>query len=140
MSCTLIPLTLLKSARQHGVVLLEGALHWAWLGTNRVLLPVHAPLVATTAHVAPRQQAPVVIGQGEGTQDVPSPRKVLGPTHAVRVVVVHAPLAAQHAPVGCTHDTPVHVVLALMNVPGHSASTLTWQLPSLRQHAPEAVD
>ncbi len=140
MSCTVIPLALLKSGLQHGIVLLVAALQMAWLVTNRVLTPVHAALLATIAHVDPRQQAPVVIGQGLGRQPTPRPRNVLGLTHAVRVLTVHAPLDAQHAPVGCTHVTPVHVVLALFHVPGHNASTLTKQLPSLRQHAPCAVD
>ena len=140
MSCTVIPLTLLKSGLQHGIVLLVAVLHSAWLVTNRVFTPVHAALLATIAHVEPRQHAPVVIGQGLGKQPTPRPLNVLGLTHAVRVLTVHAPLEAQHAPVGCTHVTPVHVVLALFHVPGHNASTLTRQLPSLRQHAPCTVD
>lgn len=135
-----MPLTLLKSALQHGVVLLTGELHRAWLGTNLVLLPVHAAALATMAHVVPRQHEPVVIGQGAGMQMVPNPRNVFGLMHAVRDSTVHAPLAAQHAPVGCVQGTPVQVVLAAMNVPGQSDATLNWQLPSFRQHAPCTVD
>jgi hypothetical protein len=135
MSCTLIPPVLLKSALQHGVVLLVGVLHRAWIGTYRVLGPVQAAALATIAHVEPRQHEPVVIGQGGGRQIVPRPLNVLGVTHAARVVTVHAALVAQHAPVGCTHVVPVHAATPVMNVPGHSASTLSTQLPSFRQHA-----
>ena len=140
MSCTVIPLALLKSGLQHGIVPLLAALQIAWLLTNRVFVPVQAALLATIPHVAPRQHAPVVIGHGLGRQMVPSPRNVLGPTHAARALTMHAPVEAQHAPMGCTHDTPAHVALALLNTPGQSASTLTRQFPSLRQHAPCAVE
>ena len=140
MSCTVIPLALLKSGLQHGIVPLLAALQIAWLLTNRVFVPVQAALLATIPHVAPRQHAPVVIGHGLGRQMVPSPRNVLGPTHAARALTMHAPVEAQHAPMGCTHDTPAHVALALLNTPGQSAPTLTRQFPSLRQHAPCAVE
>jgi hypothetical protein len=140
MSCTLMPLALLKSALQHGVVLLVGALHSACVGTYRVFTPVHAALLATIAHVEPRQHEPVVIGQGDGRQIVPRPRNVLGPTHTARVVTVHAPVEAQQAPVGCGQVTPVHEALEALNVPGHSAATVTVHVPSLAQHAPGAVD
>lgn len=140
MSCTLIPFALLKSARQHGVIELPAALHSACVATYLVFTPVHAALLATIPHVTPRQHAPEVIGHGLGRQPVPSPRKVLGPTHRVRARIVHAPAGVQHAPVGCTHTTPVHVALALLNVPGQRASTLTRHEPSFRQHAPAAVD
>lgn len=135
----MIPPTLLKSALQHGVVLTVPVLHCAWEDTKRVKVPVHAAALATIAHVAPRQHAPVVIGHRFGRHPVPRPRKVLGPTHASRVVMVQAAAALQHAPVGCVQVTPVQVVLDALNVPGHSAATLTMQLPSFRQHAPLPV-
>ena len=101
---------------------------------------MQAAALATMAQVAPRQHAPVVMGHRFGKQPVPRPRKVLGPTHASRVMIVQAPAALQHAPVGCVQVTPVQVVLAALNVPGHSEATLTMQLPSFRQHAPLAVE
>jgi hypothetical protein len=129
MSCTVIPPDLLKSARQHGVVVLA-PLHCPCALTDRVFGPVHAAVLATIAHVAPRQHATVVIGHGLGWQIVPSPRNTLGLTHPVRVVTVHAPLAAQHAPVGWTHDTLAHAVEAPMNVPGQSVATVAAHVPS----------
>jgi hypothetical protein len=101
---------------------------------------VHAALLATIAHVEPRQHEPVVIGQGDGRQIVPRPRNVLGPTHPARDVTVHAPVEAQHAPVGCGQVTPVHEALEELNVPGHSDATVTVHVPSLAQHAPGVVD
>ncbi len=136
MSCTVIPFCLLKSARQHGVVLLVGALHWPCIGTYRVLAPVHAAALATIAHVTPRQHEPVETGHRFGRHVVPEPRNVAGLTHAVRVVLVHAPLATQHAPVGWAHTTPVHVVAPAVNVPGHCGASVMAQLPSAKQHAP----
>ena len=74
MSWTVMPPALLKSARQHGLTLLPAVLHWARLGTKRVFGPVQAALLATTEQMAPRQQAPVVIGHGGGRQVVPLPK------------------------------------------------------------------
>ncbi len=70
----MIPLALLKSARQHGAVEFPGALQLSWIATYRVLGPVHAALLATIAQVTPRQHAPVVIGHGSGRHATPLPR------------------------------------------------------------------
>ena len=98
--------------------------------------PVHAAALATIEHVTPRQQAPLVIGHWFGRHVVLRPRNVLGLTHAARVVVVHAPVDPQHAPVGWAHTTPVHVVAPSVNVPGHCAACVIAHVPSLAQHAP----
>lgn len=94
---------------------------------------MQAALLATIAHVTPRQHAPVVIGHGAGVQLVPLPRNV--PVQPVRTATVHAPLVAQHAPPGTGQTTPVHVVVPVCTVPGQSAAMTTVQVPSEAQHA-----
>jgi len=81
MSCTVMPPVLLKSARQQGTVEYGGtcgpvvlALHWPWALTKCVFAPVQSVCEATIAQVAPRQHAPVRIGQGGSWQTVPLPR------------------------------------------------------------------
>lgn len=91
---------------------------------------------SVTLHVTPRQHAPVVIGHGFGRHETPSPRNVFGATHAVRVVIEHAPAGVQHAPVGWGHVTVAHVVPPPWNVPEQSCCNTTEHVPSLRQHAP----
>lgn len=71
---------------------------------------------------------------------MPLPRNVLPDGQFGRVTTVHAPDAAQQAPVGCGQVTPVQAVPAPCHVPGQSAETTTVQVPSLKQHAPVAVD
>ncbi len=70
----MIPPTLLKSARQQGVVELPAALQLACVATYRVYCPVHAAALTTIEHVAPRQHAPLVIGHGEGRHATSFPR------------------------------------------------------------------
>lgn len=106
------------------------ALHAARCGTKTVTAPVQLAC-SVMVHVAPRQQAPVEIGQRLGRQPVPDPRKVLPAGQLARVTIVQAPEVAQQAPVGCGQVTPVHTVAAPCHVPGQSAETVRAQLPSL---------
>jgi hypothetical protein len=131
-----IPLTLLKSARQQGVVEFVPALQLSWAATNRVYCPVHAAALATIRHVAPRQHDPVVIGQGRGRHATSLPRYVFGVRHAARAETVQTAAGVQHAPCGCGQLLGVQVVAAPWNEPGHNDASPVVHVPSAAQHAP----
>src|SRR5438477_114474 len=98
-SCTVLVPFWLKSALQQGVVLLPAALHAEPVAVKRVLAPLHADW-ASTAHVAPEQQAPPGgSGQGLGVQTVPTPWKVLPDPQLAWLEVEQAPVVlTQQAP------------------------------------------
>jgi hypothetical protein len=69
----------------------------------------HAALVPTEQLPFTAQHAPLGCGHGFGEQTVPSPWYVA--VHDARVTAVHAPLAAQHAPVaGWAHTDVTYVI------------------------------
>ncbi len=71
---------------------------------------------------------------------MPIPRKVLPAVQFARVTTLQAPAGVQQAPTGCGQFAVAQAVPAPWNVPGQIAETTRVQAPSLRQHAPVAVD
>lgn len=137
-SSTCAPPTLLKSAWQHGVIPLPAALHTAVpVGkVHRLFGPVHSTCVSS-AHVLPRQQLPVGCGHGWGRQSTSLPRYVpAAVVHAARDRMLHAPEAAQHAPVAGGQLAAEHSTPEPANVPGHCRESIEAHVPSRKQHAP----
>lgn len=115
------------------------------IGCGHGLVGVHAaPVVHTlpAAHAAcaVTEQAPVAVtqhepvtgcGHGWGRQSTSMPRNVpWAVVHAARVSTVHAPDAAQHAPVGWGQFAAVHKTPVPANVPGHCRESIVAHVPS----------